>query len=86
LRFNPVNLLGAALLLLAFLGAWRVRLDLAAGDTRYFGWARIVTPATRRDTPVRYWLAMTLNIALVILFALVGAVALRAGLWRFARL
>jgi hypothetical protein len=29
---------------------------------------------------------MTLNIALVILFALVGAVALRAGLWRFARL
>jgi hypothetical protein len=85
-RFNPVNVLGAALLLLAFFGAWRARLDLAAGETRWFGWARIVTPASRRDTPLRYWCAMVLNILLVLLFTLVGAFAMRAGLFRLGRL
>lgn len=86
MRFNPVNLIATAMLVLALLCAWRARLDLAAGETHWFGWARIATPATRRDTPVRYWLAMALNIILVILFALVGAFAMRAGLFRFGRL
>ncbi|MSU23248.1 MAG: hypothetical protein EXS32_05420 [Opitutus sp.] len=84
MRFNPVNLLGVALLVLALLGAWRTRLDLAAGETRWFGWSRLGVPASRRGTPLRYWCAMLLNIVLVLLFALVGAFAMRAGILRLA--
>ena len=86
MRLNPVNLLGLAMLLLALLCAWRARLDLAAGETRWFGWARLAAPASRRDTPARYWVAMILNILLVLLFALVGAFAMRAGLFRMGRI
>lgn len=86
MRFNPINLLGLALLVLAFLGAWRTRLDLAAGETRWFGWSRLASPASRRDTPLRYWFAMFLNIVLVLLFALVGTFAMRAGLFRLGRI
>jgi len=85
-ELNPARFLGVALLLLALLGAWRVRLDRDAGETRWFGWTHLAAPVSRRDTPVRYWSAMTLNIALVLLLALAGAVALRAGIWRFTRL
>jgi hypothetical protein len=86
MRFNPVNLLGLALLLLALLCAWRTRLDLAAGETRWFGWSRLASPVSRRDSPARYWLAMALNIAILLLFTLVGAFAMRAGLFRLGRI
>ena len=86
MRFNPVNLLGIAMLVLALICAWRARLDLAAGETRWFGWSRLASPASRRDTPGRYWLAMILNIAILLLFALVGAFAMRAGLFRFGKI
>ena len=85
MRFNPVNLLGLAMLALALLCAWVARRDLDAGETKWFGWARLATPASRRDTPVRYWCAMILNIVVLLLFALVGAFAMRAGLYRLGR-
>jgi hypothetical protein len=85
-KFNPVNLLGTALLVLALICAWRARLDLAAGETRWFGWARLAQPASRRDSPLRYWCAMALNIGILLLFTLVGAFAMRAGLFRLGRL
>jgi len=81
-RFNPVNLVAAALLLLALFCAWCARRDLENGSTRWFGWARLATPVTRRETPARYWLAMTANIAVLLLFMLVGAFAMRAGMFR----
>ena len=86
MRLNPVNLLGLVLLLLALLGAWISRRDLARGETRWLGWARLAQPASRRDAPLRYWTAMGLNILLVILFALVGAFAMRAGLFRLGKI
>ena len=82
---NPVRLLGITMLVLALLCAWVARRDLDAGETKWFGWARLATLASRRDTPVRYWCAMILNIAIVLLFALVGAFAMRAGLYRLGR-
>ncbi|MBI5771473.1 MAG: hypothetical protein HZA93_27105 [Verrucomicrobia bacterium] len=85
MRFNPISLLGLFFLLLALLGAWISRLDLARGETRWLGWSRLVTPASRRETPARYWAAMFLNILLVLLATLVGVFALRAGLFRFGR-
>ena len=80
LRFNPVNLVAAALLLLALLCAWCARLDLARGETKWFAWSRLAAPVTRRESPVRYWLAMAANIGVLLLFALVGAFAMRAGI------
>lgn len=86
MRLNPINLVAAAMLLLALFCAWCARRDLESGSTRWFAWARLAAPITRRDSPGRYWLAMIANIAVVILFMLVGAFALRAGLLRFVRL
>jgi hypothetical protein len=86
MRFNPINLLGAALLGLALICAWVARRDLDRGETRWFGWSRLATPASRRDTPLRYWFAMFLNILVVLLFTLVGAFAMRAGLFHLGRL
>lgn len=82
MKFNPVSLVAAFLLLLALLGAWLARRDLERGETRWLGWARLVAPVSRRGTPARYWGAMALNILLVILATLVGVYALRAGLFR----
>ena len=82
MRFNPVNLVATALLVLALLCAWRARLDFAAGETKWFAWARLAAPVSRRDAPVRYWLAMAANIGVLLLFALVGAFAMRAGILR----
>ncbi len=82
MRLNPVNLLGLALLVLALLCAWSARRDLARGETQWFAFGRLVSPASRRATPVRYWLAMLANIFVVLLFALAGAFAMRAGLLR----
>jgi hypothetical protein len=84
-RLNPVNLLGLVMLALALLCAWTARGDLARGETRWFGWARLAAPVSRRDAPFRYWSAVGLNIAIVLLFTLVGVFALRAGLFRFVR-
>lgn len=84
MRLNPVSLVAYALLLLALLCAWTARGDLARGETKWFAWARLATPVTRRETPARYWLAMIANIGVLLLFALVGAFAMRAGILRFA--
>ena len=86
MRLNPVNLVAMAMLLLALLCAWCARRDLASGSTKWFAWARLATPVTRAETPVRYWLAMIANIAVLLLFMLVGAFALRAGFVRFGRI
>ena len=84
MRLNPVSLVAYALLLLALLCAWTARGDLTRGETKWFAWARLATPVTRRETPARYWLAMIANIGVLLLFALVGAFAMRAGILRFA--
>ena len=73
------------MLVLALLCAWRARLDLNRGETNWLAWSRLARPASQRETPLRYWFAMVLNIAIVILFTLVGAFAMRAGLYRFGR-
>lgn len=86
MRFNPVNLIGLAMLGLALLCAWTARRNLASGSTQWFAWARLAAPVTRRENPVRYWLAMAANIIVLLLFMLVGAFALRAGILRFGRL
>ena len=85
MRFNPVSLLSTALIVLALLCAWSTRRDLESGSTRWFAWARLATPVTRDESPVRYWLAMIANITVVLLFALAGAFAMRAGLFRLGR-
>ncbi len=82
MRFNPVNLVGLTLLVLALLCAWRARIDLATGTTQWLAWGRLAAPVVRGDSPVRYWFAMIANIAVVILFALAGVIAFRAGLLR----
>lgn len=84
MRFNPVNLVGLAMLGLAFLCAWTARRNLESGSTQWFAWARLAAPVTRRENPVRFWLAMAANLGVLLLFLLVGAFALRAGLLRFA--
>jgi hypothetical protein len=83
-RFNPVNLVALAMLLLALGCAWCARRDLASGSTHWFAWARLAARVHRREQPVRYWAAMSANIFLLLLFMLVGAFALRAGFLRFA--
>jgi hypothetical protein len=85
-RFTPVKLVAIAMLLLALLCAWSARRDLSNGSTKWFAWARLASPITRSETPVRYWLAMIANIAVLLLFMLVGAFALRAGFVRFGRI
>jgi hypothetical protein len=82
MKFNPVSILGFFLLLLALLGSWLARRDLARGETRWLVWARMVAPIARHDKPARYWGAMALNILLVFLAMLVGVFALRAGFFR----
>jgi len=85
MRFNPVSLVSTAMLVLTLFCAWSTRRDLSTGTTRWFGWARLAKPVTRDESPVRYWLAMIANIAVVLLFALAGAFAMRAGLFRPGR-
>lgn len=85
MRFNFVNLVATAMLILALLCAWTARVDLATGSTKWFAWARLATPLHRRDTPVRYWCAMIANITILLLFMLVGAFAMRAGFLRIGR-
>lgn len=84
MRLNLVNLVGLAMLGLALLCAWTARRNLESGTTQWFAWARLAEPVTRRDQPFRYWTAMAANIGVLLLFMLVGAFALRAGILRFA--
>ena len=84
MRLNPVSLVATALLLLALLCAWTARVDLGSGETKWLAWARLAAPVRRSESPVRYWLAMAANIGVLLLFALVGAFAMRAGILRFA--
>jgi hypothetical protein len=82
MRLNPVNLVATAMLVLALICAWVARRDLAAGTTKWFAWARLAKPVARAEKPVRYWLAMGANIGVLLLFALVGVFAMRAGALR----
>jgi len=84
-RFNPVSLVAYTLLGVALLCAWTARGDLASGETKWFAWARLASPVTRRDSPARYWLAMIANIGVLLLFAVVGVFAMRAGFLRVGR-
>jgi uncharacterized membrane protein YhaH (DUF805 family) len=71
------------MLVLALICAWVARRDLDSGTTKWFAWARLATPVTRAEKPVRYWLAMGANIGVLLLFTLVGVFAMRAGALRF---
>jgi hypothetical protein len=82
MRLNPVSLIATAMLVLALICAWVARRDLESGKTKWFGWARLASPVTRAEQPARYWLAMTANIGVLLLFMLVGAFAMRAGALR----
>ncbi len=85
MRFNPVSFVSVAFFLLALLCAWFTRRDLESGTTRWCAWSRLAAPLSRWDSPLRYWLAMAANIAVVILFTLVGVFAMRVGLLRLIR-
>lgn len=87
MRFNLFTLLGAGFYLLAIFGALRVRHDLATMQT---GWGRTLfkrpsAPISRPQSPTRYWLAIVTNIFVVIVFAFVGGLVMRAGAGRFTR-
>lgn len=78
MEFNFPSLLGVLFFVLAFWLAWRVRRDLATGETSFeralFGGGKRI----RRDRePVRFWCAVAVNTGVVLLFALVGAAAFR---------
>ncbi len=85
MEFNPARLVSISLLLLAVFCAWIARRDLDRGETNWFAWSRLARPASRRAAPFRYWLAMLLNILVVLIFAVAGAAAMRAGFVRFGR-
>ena len=77
--FNWSSLVGLFFFAIAAYRAWRVRRDLETGETR---WDRALfgrgEPILRFRTPVKYWCAITVNIIIVLLIALVAAVAFRA--------
>ncbi len=86
MRFSPFTLLGLAFFLLAFFGGLRVRRELEAGVARWLSSLfRRSAPIHRAATPLRYWFAVMVNTAFVLLFALAAAFALRVGFLRFAR-
>jgi hypothetical protein len=76
---NWLSLVGIGFFAFALWRAVQVRRDLASGETR---WERALfggrEPIYRASTPVKYWCAIILHIAIVFLLALVGAVAMRA--------
>lgn len=84
---NWLSVIGIGFFVLALWKAVQVRRDLASAQTR---WERALfggrEPIYRAETPVKYWCAIALNIAIVFLFALVGAVALRAMSFYLRRL
>lgn len=86
MRVNVLSLLGLGFLLLAIFGALRVRRDLAASETH---WERALfgrgVPISRWQSPVRFWCAIAVNTAIVLLFALVASVAFRVTALRWIR-
>ncbi len=82
-RLTIFKFLGIAFLLLTLFIAWRTRRDLAKEETQ---WGRALfqrsAPIRRHESPLRYWLATLLNVAVVILFALAGVLILRVGILR----
>lgn len=73
-----LSLLGLGFLALALWRAVRVRRDLASGQTRWdpalFGRS---APIVYVQTPLKFWCAIAVNTAIVLLFTLVAAVAFR---------
>jgi len=84
-RFNFLKLLGVGFLLLTLFIAWRTRRDIASEETQ---WGRALfnksAPLRRSESPLRYWLATALNVAVVLLFALAAVLILRVGVLRLA--
>lgn len=85
MRFNFFKILGVLFLLLTLFIAWRTRRDIATEETQ---WGRALfhrsTPIRRSDSPLRYWVATLLNVAVVLLFALAAVFILRVGVLRLA--
>lgn len=85
MRLNLFKFLGVAFLLLTLFIAWRTRRDLNREETQ---WGRALfqrsAPIRRAESPLRYWLATLLNVAVVILFALAAVFILRVGVLRVA--
>lgn len=79
MEINWVSLIGIGFFVIALFRAYRVRRDLATGETRWdralFGRGESIF---RAQTPVRYWCAIAVNTAIVFLIALVAAVTFRA--------
>lgn len=79
MRGGVLSLLGLGFLVLALWRAVRVRRDLATGQTCWdpalFGRG---TPILYVESPLRFWCAIAVNTAIVLLFTLVAAVAFRA--------
>lgn len=78
--FTLLKVLGIGLLLFTLLMTWRTRGDLQREETQ---WGRALfyqsKPLRRSESPLRYWLATALNVAVVILFTLAAVFMLRAG-------
>ncbi|GEM_PF-2952300 len=85
MRLNLFKFLGIAFLLLTLFIAWRTRRDIAKEETQ---WGRALfhrsAPVRRADSPLRYWAATLLNVAVVLLFALAAVLILRVGVLRLA--
>lgn len=85
MRFSFLKLLGLGFLVLTFFMAWRTRGDIAREETQ---WGRALfhrsTPLRRSDSPMRYWIATGLNVAVVLLFALAAVFVMRVGVLRLA--
>jgi hypothetical protein len=84
-RLNLFKFLGIAFLLLTLFMAWRTRRDIAREETQ---WGRAIfqrsAPLRRFESPLRYWLATLLNVAIVLFFALAAVLILRVGILRLA--
>ncbi len=85
MRLNLFKFLGIAFLLLTLFMAWRTRRDIANEETQ---WGRAIfqrsAPLRRFETPLRYWAATLLNVAIVLFFALASVLILRVGILRLA--
>ena len=85
MRLNLFKFLGIAFLLLTLFMAWRTRRDIAREETQ---WGRAIfqrsAPLRRFESPLRYWLATLLNVAIVLFFALAAVLILRVGILRLA--
>lgn len=84
MRGGLLSLIGLGILLLALWRAFRVRRDLAAGETE---WERAVFGRRPRiawsETPLKFWCAIMVNATIVILIALVAAALMRLASFSF---